>query len=773
MLDQTSTLLPWQFPMAHCHEGIPLGNGTFGALVWAAPGDATLRLTVNRADYWLHAGGWEWPQEATYANLRRWLAAEDEATLRRVFEGRASADSPRPDRPTRLPMGRVDVALPPGATVSHGSLDLDTGEASVGGTSTGAAWRATLVVARHAPLLAFRFHGRIPGNVRAMARPPDAPEVVAHLHAHGFPEPERFGDGRDGGWVQVRPDEPALCVAWRRAAVAGDERSQGPADLSVVAAYGPTGDAAVATARAELAAAERQGYDAIAAGAAAWWRAWRAQAARVELDDPTASLLYRLGMYKLGCLSVPGSPAASLQGPWVEEHHLPPWSGDYHFNMNVQECYWPAYAGNHLETLEPLAAMLHAWVPRMRENARRYVGVDDGLLLPHAVDDRCTCMGGFWTGQTDHGSTAWAAQLLWQRYRHSLDRDYLRDVAYPLLRGAMRTYEAMLEPDGDALCLPVGVSPEFGGSGARAYGRNPSFQLACAHAVCRALLEASDALGFDGDDQRRWREVARRLPLGNVARVERDIRGTEMVRSAVPRGDGELILWDGQPLTESHRHHAHLMALYPFGLLDPAGSDADRALVANTLRRLTLEGMGAWTGWCLPWAAILYARGGQRDHAGLLLEIFRRTFMGRGYYTTHDAVFRGLSVMASRPDIMQLDAALGASATVLELLAETNAPGGGVIRAFGGTPSSWADASFDNLRADGAFILDARREGGETTRVRARSEAGGTLRLAHPFGGRGASVKTPRGTLRFGPATEVPVLQIETSPGDELAISPA
>src|SRR6266542_6885338 len=112
----------WRFPAAHCQEGLPLANGTFGALIWAA-GDA-LRLTVNRADYWKHGGGWDWPAEATYANLRRWLEAGDDATLRRVFEGRTNPDAPRPDRPTRLPMGRVDLELQRGCKLLAGTLDL-------------------------------------------------------------------------------------------------------------------------------------------------------------------------------------------------------------------------------------------------------------------------------------------------------------------------------------------------------------------------------------------------------------------------------------------------------------------------------------------------------------------------------------------------------------------------------------------------------------------------------------------------------------------------
>jgi hypothetical protein len=129
--------------------------------------------------------------------------------------------------------------------------------------------------------------------------------------------------------------------------------------------------------------------------------------------------------------------------------------------------------------------------------------------------------------------------------------------------------------------------------------------------------------------------------------------------------------------------------------------------------------------------------------------------------------------MASRPDIMQVEAALGAAAAVLELLAQTNAPGGEVLRVFSGTPHTWRDASFRGVRAEGAFLLDAVRTGGETREVRVRSEAGGTLRLAHPFGLRGAVVRTRFGVDRYLNADETPILTMATSPGEEVVLRPA
>jgi len=444
-------------------------------------------------------------------------------------------------------------------------------------------------------------------------------------------------------------------------------------------------------------------------------------------------------MYKLAGLSVPGGPAATLQGPWVEEHRLPPWSADYHFNINVQECYWPAYPGNHLETLEPLFEMIRSWEPQLRRNARVFAGVDDGFLLPHAVDDRCTCMGGFWTGAVDHGSTAWTAQLMWLYYRYSMDEAFLRETAYPFMKGALRVYEAMLADDGDErLCLPIGVSPEFGGAGLSAWGKNASFQLAIIHFLCRKLLVASELLGLDESQRATWRRIDERLPLAAFS----------------PDGS-QIDLWEGQRLSESHRHHSHLAGLYPFDVFDFHGCESDRRVVANSMRHLTRMGMGAWSGWCVPWASILFAR---TDHAGmaeLLLEIFAKTFMNEGYGSLHDAQFPGFTTLCGRPDIMQIEAAMGAACAVQEMLVQC---AHGVVRVFPAVAPSWRAVSFQRLRAEGAFLISGEKARGQIRSVQIESERGGTLRLANPFG-----ADDPRG----------PMLTMDMTPGETVTLTPA
>ena len=73
---------------------------------------------------------------------------------------------------------------------------------------------------------------------------------------------------------------------------------------------------------------------------------------------------------------------------------------------DIAAYYWPAYHGNRLAHLKPLFKMISSWQENLRRHAKLYVGIDDGLMLPHAVDDRCKNMGGFWTGTLDHACTS-------------------------------------------------------------------------------------------------------------------------------------------------------------------------------------------------------------------------------------------------------------------------------------------------------------------------------------------------------------------------------
>ena len=404
----------------------------------------------------------------------------------------------------------------------------------------------------------------------------------------------------------------------------------------------------------------------------------------------------------------------------MEEYRLPPWSNDYHFNINAEMIYWPALATNRLEHFAPLWEMLREWMPKLRENGERFFGREVALLLPHSVDDRCQVTGTFWTGTIDHACTAWTAQMAWLYYRYSLDETILQEIVWPLLNGAFEGYWAMHETIENKFSLPVSVSPEYRNDTMDACGRDASFQLAAWHRIAQILPQAA-ATCWASRWIARWGEVEEKLPPYTLV-------------------NGRIGLWDNLELEESHRHHAHLAGIWPFQSFDPLTPQHWKT-VADSIAFWNKMGAGNWTGWCVPWAATICARLNLADAAATWLHWTLDNFTNVGWGTLHNADFPGCEawhdgslfsgVKPENAEVMQMDATMGFITAVTELLVQNRRDGIHVVPAI---PRRWREFSFDGIRTEGAFLVGASVEGGRVVEVRVKSEKGGKLRL-HPRAG--------------------------------------
>jgi len=686
--------LLWHFPLPRPHTGIPLANGVQGLLVW---GDETLRITVARAGFWDHRGGSPFRAGITYREVRRLVEARDEAGLLERFQGSRY--------PYQIGGGRLEIAFPEGCRPVSGSLEADRIVVTLENAS-GARHEVGIYQAMDEELLWLE---GVPDDARVSLRP-SWDWVGETLAAREVAPPERWETVDGGGFIQRLPEDAPLQVRWRRV-----ERR-----LTLQTALGAEALFPVTTASLE-AARER---------AVNWWRGYWASVPRVSLPDATLAEALQLGLSKQAGLTTPGGVAATLQGAWMEDDALPPWSNDYHFNINVQLVYGPALPTNRPEHLLPLWEMIRQWLPTLRQNGERFFERPGALMLPHAVDDRCQVIGHFWAGTIDHACTAWVAQMAWQHYRYTLDETFLRELAWPLLVGAFEGYDAMLEkvPEGDGwrYCLPLSVSPEFNASKLEACGRDASFQLAAAH---RSII-AEDP---------RWSEVAAHLPPYTLC-------APEGVENFHPIG-----LWEGQPLGESHRHHSHLASIWPFATIDPF-DPRHRRVIGDSLLQWTTEGAGNWTGWCIPWASILCTRCGLPDAALLWLHWAIALFTNEGRGSLHDVAFSGAGGLGQlelrdetfrRPEnareLMQMDAGMATLTAILEMLVYCRDEEIVVMERL---PRQWHELRFEGIRTEGAFLVSGEVARRRVVSIRVRSEKGGRLRLRHSMRG---SYETARG----------------------------
>jgi alpha-L-fucosidase 2 len=700
------TILTWQFPLPRTHSGVLVGNGVQGLMVW---GDEALHLTLGRAGFWDHRGGNQFASRTTYREVSELLAAQDVAGLHRVFARNQGGDGLFPHQ---VGGGRLELRFADGLRPRLASLDTQTATLTIT-LQNGAGDEATLVLQQAIDAeLAWLEFGDLAADVRLV---PAWHYLGPRLAAMGCSPPELWGDHLGGGFCQTLPADDPLALSW----------ALQNGRLIVATALGPSArDEAVARcAMADLAAAH--------ARARTWWQAYWADMPSLALPDAALQHAWDYGLYKLAGLTTPGGIAASLQGPWLEEYQLPPWSCDYHFNVNIQMIYWPCLLSGRFDHFAPLWAMLKSWLPLLQANGQAFFGAADALLMPHAVDDRCSTVGAFWTGMIDQGCAAWMAQLAWLHYAYSGDEQVLREIAWPLLKGAFGGYWAMFEQQDGQFALPVSVSPEFKGDDPDAWGRNASFQLAAIHMLVDILPQAAALLGEPLDP--RWAEVAAALPAYS--------------RVAVPPApwDGpdapqrwRIALWEGQDLSESHRHHSHLAAIYPFATLDLDDPEAHN-LIIESMRHWVRMGAGNWTGWCLPWAAALCARVGWADAGVAWLHWWKIAFTNEGHGTLHDGAFPGVTTFSAalpnwgipaeqHREVMQIEAGMGVLTAIGELLVQVRK---GTIVVLPQIPKAWQNVSFDGLWVAGGFRIGASVRDGTLQEVRVLATRTGELVLRH------------------------------------------
>ena len=658
----------WEFPReGGCHEGLAFSDGVTGILVWG--GGGTINLTVGRADLWDHRGGYPWLPSQSYTNIVALVQAGRKDELLGLFKKETPKGEPR--NPYMLPLGRVEVKLQGGAELMRGELDPFTG---LGKLFLSDGKVIELAMSKQSRLFAMRFAKGL-GYSASTLPAFEAPRVKKELEPLGFKKPVCFTvpahGGESGGFRWTLPADDSVALVWQKR----------------------TGQLCLNTGRGAKVVSDFRDFSRIAEESVGYWKAFWEKSARVKVPDPVVQRIFDYGMYRFGAMTDPDGVPAGLQGPWLEDDKLVPWNGDYHFNINVQQCYSPAYRGGHFAHLKPLFKMILGWRPRLRDNAKKFAGIDDGYVLPHSVDDRGVCIGGFWTGTIDHASTAWMASFMFRYVMYARDLAFLKSDAYDFMKGAMNVYRAMMEERDGRLSFPLAPSPEWGGANPKgSVGRDPSFQLAACHRLAKDLIAAAEMLGEKPDSM--WLDVEKRLP-------------------AYTADESGFLLFEGQPFVESHRHHSHMAGLYPFDTID-LGKAAARKAANATYDTWVMKGTGLWSGWSVPWASILHTHFGHADAAADKLRAWDRYYTNPGHGSCYDAQAPGFSVLTGS-DIMQMDGQCAAVTAVMEMMAhEVN----GKVEFFRGCPESWKEVSFENIRlSDGTSVSGSRINGVVKTSV--------------------------------------------------------
>ena len=821
--------LVYQVPVARSEEGIPIGNGRMGTLVWTTP--IALKFQINRVDI-----------QPINKDTRSFFERNTD-----YMGGAGFVD-------VELAGSGPDVFAAEGTTqrlsVYEGLLDVRTG---AGVNARMFAWHERDVIAievedrREVPqpiqinLRMLRSGSQYFGGamekmiaerkVTVRTREHTATSQIAERNGR-IVLTQEFEEGKHRAQSAV-----AIALLGRkvmtRFADETEVRIVSPAErgrvvilIASAASLGTNGDV-VATALGHVDAAATKSFDDLAGDNAEWWHGfWQRGTIALHSADGVADYVaenYHYYLYLMASTSRGAFPPKFNGMLWNTAGDMRPW-GTQHWFANLS-CYYEAlFAANRIDLIDPVFSMYSGMYDAAVIAARQQWG-SQGIYVPETVwhdglgtlpDDIAAEMrdlyllrkpwsersarfleyartghphssrwnwwdGGRWTSgawapteratapfsPVNHilGTTAKVAYLYWRRYEYTSDLPWLRDRAYPMIRGAAEFYRNFpnlrKEADGKYHIHHVNSNESVIGA------HDTDEDLSAMRGIFAAAIRASELLGQDAALRAQWQEVLTNLaPLPTSAHPDAlraaDYTGQPVfVRGLKPTANNNTgFTPDGNSLP-----------MWFFDLVNLDSPDKPMLAAANaTFDRTYRAGIGPTTtvGVLSKWA-IAGTMLGRVDATRFLIPNQMRAL----------AAERQTAYLGGRPLINRLtlregpqalDAQrLGRAAEALQLSLLQSAPGvpGGesIIRLFPAWPDEW-DAHF-TLRARGGFVVTAAKRRGRVDTVQLRSESGTVARVRNPWASASVSLSRngkPAQTLKGS------VLVFDTDPGEIITL---
>ncbi|MEI8309615.1 MAG: glycoside hydrolase family 95-like protein [Verrucomicrobiota bacterium] len=414
-----------------------------------------------------------------------------------------------------------------------------------------------------------------------------------------------------------------------------------------------------------------------------WWHAYLSQAFVSLPDDPGWERFYWVQIYKFGCASRADVPIITDNlGPWYTKCM---WAGTW-WNLNVQLSYFPTFSGNRLDAGR---SMLTAMDHYFQTGSMHVPGKPDTITV-----DRTSSYEGQGGVTYEIGNLTWVLHNYWRFWKYSMEEPVGRQLAR-LLKADVNYYLGVLIERNGKLHVPPSASPEYPGCP----WEDTNYSLQLLRWALETLLDFNRRFDLRDPLEPKWRDTLARL--------------TEL-----PVNEHGLMVAPAQSFDTSHRHYSHLLAFYPLHTLNPDQGEQTAALLSRSLERwCSMEEL--WGIYSCSGSAAMYATLGEGDRALQQLDKMAGLNNSGGAQLLPNTMYaeNGGPVIESPLSVVE---------SIDYMLLQS---WGDVIRVFPAMPGRWRNATYHNLRAEGAFLVSAKWREGKTAWISIRSLAGSACRI--------------------------------------------